>query len=155
MSHVMQQLRENIVELLSTEVGSGGYLTEMEKRIYGRRFWPMGKVVASEGLVITGAEVATVVSQSPARIERQIPLTVIGKFRGDDANIEDRADSFQLAIEKAVMSDESCGGLAMSTEFQGSQTESDGSGNECLLQRTLVFSVQIDTLSTDPETPLI
>ncbi|ORE94104.1 hypothetical protein ATO13_08521 [Stappia sp. 22II-S9-Z10] len=86
-------------------------------------------------------------------LAREIDLQVDGWTVGDD-ELEDRLDAMSEAVEAAIASDGTFGGLATDTTLQRTEKVIDGDGDRRVGRLRLTFLARAVTTRADPSTPL-
>ena len=110
MSHVRQQIREQIVTLCTG-------LTTTGTRVYDTRLYNLDPADNLPGIVIyTQNESSEKSTISPSTYERELEVIIEG-YAQANSNIEDTLDTISLEIENAIGADPLINGKAIDSEL--------------------------------------
>jgi len=146
MSHVRQQIREQIVTLCTG-------LTTTGTRVYDTRLYNLDPADNLPGIVIyTQNESSEKSTISPSTYERELEVIIEG-YAQANSNIEDTLDTISLEIENAIGADPLINGKAIDSELTSTEIEFTSMGESPIGLLRLTYRVIYMTLATDASTP--
>lgn len=146
MSHVRQQIREQIVTLCTG-------LTTTGTRVYDTRLYNLDPADNLPGIVIyTQNESSEKSTISPSTYERELEVIIEG-YAQANSNIEDTLDTISLEIENAIGADPLINGKAIDSELTSTEIEFTSMGEAPIGLLRLTYRVIYMTLATDASTP--
>ena len=146
MSHVRQQIREQVVTLCTG-------LTTTGSRVYDTRLYNLDPADNLPGLVIyTQSESSTKSTLSPSTYERELDV-LIGGYAQANNDIEDTLDTISQEVEDAIGADPLLNGKAVDSELTSTEIEFTSIGESPIGILRLTYRVLYMTLATNASTP--
>lgn len=146
MAHIRKQLRDWMKVNL---VGS----PQAGNRVYVRRTLPLPKHLQPTLLIAIQNERSVDASMSGSQ-QRDVAVRITACAKGDAEATEDTLDALGVFVEKKFAAAPDLGGLASTYEYQTTEFEFSGGGEDTLCTAAFTFTVTLFTNRSDPETSL-
>ena len=145
-THRRKQIRDAVVARLDD-------LTTTGTRCYGGRTLPLGDGFSPTLLVYSREERSALQAMGGAGrpIERRLRLAVHGYVASAGSDPEDTLDLIALEVERALMADETLGGLAVSLELSATDINVEaGEANRRVGEVRLTYDIEYSSAADDP-----
>ena len=147
MSHVRQQIRDNIVTALTADV------TSVASRVYPSRVYPLRDGNLPGLCVYTLTEQSEVMSFQPVVLRRMLNVAV-DVYVTSTTVADDTLDTVAAEIEASIGSDRTLSGVASDAILVSTEIDMTGEGDTPVVMARLVFLVEYVTSASDAETAL-
>jgi hypothetical protein len=145
MSHVRQQIREQVVTLCTG-------LTTTGSRVYDTRLYNLDSDDLPGLVIYTQNESSTKSTLSPSTYERELDVLIEGYAQANN-DIEDTLDTISKEVEDAIGADPLLNGKAVDSELTSTEIEFTSIGESPIGILRLTYRVLYMTLSTNASTP--
>ena len=145
MSHVRQQIREQVVTLCTG-------LTTTGSRVYDTRLYNLDADDLHGLVIYTQNESSTKSTLSPSTYERELDVLIEGYAQANN-DIEDTLDTISKEVEDAIGADPLLNGKAVDSELTSTEIEFTSIGESPIGILRLTYRVLYMTLATNASTP--
>lgn len=144
MSHVRQQIRDNIVTTLTGLATTGA-------RVYQSRLYPIDKAKLPGLCIYTKSETSQFMTMGSNRIVEHDLRVVIEIYVRGLTGYDDSVDSIAVEVENALRADRTRGGLAKDTAISGFDADYSGEGEQPVATALIEVEVKYHTREANPE----
>jgi len=144
-AHVRQQIREQIVSVLTTNV------TLVSNRVYGTRVYSLTEADLPAITVYAGSEASALQTVGLKTSARVVSIEVDAYVRAT-TNFDNDVDAIAVQIEEAIANDFNVNGLAKSAVLASTEINFSGEAEQPIGSAKLTFDVRYDTAINDVET---
>lgn len=142
MSHVRQQIRDDIVTTLTGLATTGS-------RVYRSRVYPVADNKLPGLLIYTSSEEIETASLRPPRTQMRALTVTVEMYVKAVSNFDTQVDTISQEVEEALAVDVTRGGLAKDTMIASFEVEYSGDGDQPVAVGRLSVQVNYATLEND------